>query len=46
MAPALAVEWGDLTHAGAFFLGTLFGVVLTIRLARLLVDAYRRERDQ
>lgn len=46
MTAALAIQWGDVSHAGAFFLGTLFGVILTIRLARLLLDMGRRERER
>ena len=36
------VEWADLTHAAAFLAGTIVGVVLTIRLTKVLAEERRR----
>lgn len=42
----VAIQWGDISHAGAFFLGTLFGAVLTLRLLKYLTAFLKRERDE
>jgi hypothetical protein len=38
-------QWSDLTHAGAFVLGLVVGVLVVIRLSRVLVELLRRRRD-
>lgn len=48
----LAVEWSDVSHAGAFVLGVIVGMVVVLQLARYgarVVDRYidhRLERDR
>jgi len=41
-----AVEWSNLTVAGAFLVGAILGTVATIRIMRYLLDYLRRQRDQ
>jgi hypothetical protein len=42
----LGVDWAAVTIAGAFGIGTIVGALLTIRLAKVLADFFRRERDR
>lgn len=41
-----APNWDAVTLAGAFGLGTLVGAALTLRLAKLIAEFLRRERDR
>lgn len=38
--------WSELSHFAAFMIGTLFGIILTVRLAKTLAVFLRRERDE
>lgn len=38
------MEWSNLGYAGAFLLGTLVGVVTTIRLAKVIADFFKGQR--
>ena len=40
------MDWSAVTHAGAFIVGVLAGTIMTTRLARVLAQFLRRERDQ
>jgi uncharacterized membrane protein len=40
-----AVEWSNLTVAGAFLVGAVLGTIGTIRILRYLLDYLRNERD-
>ena len=39
----LAIELGDVEIAGAFLIGFVLGIIITVRLARLSLDIVRRE---
>ena len=39
-----AVDWANLTHLAAFGVGFLVGVIVTIRLTKVVADE-RRHRD-
>lgn len=41
-----AVDWQNIGYAGTFVFGILTGVVVTVRLARVLSDFLRSERDK
>ena len=40
-----AVDWTNLTIAGAFVVGVLGGTIATIRVTRYLLGYLRREQD-
>ena len=40
------VEWGDLTLVASFFAGTIVGVLLSVRLVKVLADYFRRDGDR
>jgi len=40
-----AVEWSNLTVAGAFVVGILAGAIATIRITRHVLEYLRRERE-
>ena len=40
----LAVEWTNLGYAGTFLAGVLVGILVTIRLAKVLIDWLRANR--
>jgi hypothetical protein len=37
-----AVEWSNLTVAGAFILGAVLATIATLRLMRVVVDYFKR----
>ncbi len=42
----LALDWANLTLLGAFMVGLLVGVIVTIRLAKILAEFLRGERGK
>jgi predicted exporter len=42
----LGLEWSNLTILGAFGVGLFVGIILTIRLAKILAEFLRREKEK
>jgi len=42
----LGIIWSDLSYLGAFIVGLFTGIVLTIRLAKILAEFLRNERGK
>jgi hypothetical protein len=41
-----SATWSDLTHVAAFSIGVVAGAVIVLRLARVLLELMRHERDR
>jgi hypothetical protein len=41
-----AVDWANVTVAGAFIVGVVGGTIATIRVFRYALDYLRRDRDE
>jgi hypothetical protein len=39
-----AIEWSNLTTAGAFVVGAILGTIATIRVTRYVLEYLRREQ--
>lgn len=42
----LGVNWDAIGFAGTFVLGLMVGLILTIRLSKVIADLFRSIRDQ
>lgn len=42
----LGIEWANLSLLGAFTVGLFTGVIVTTRLAKILAEFLRNERDR
>jgi len=41
----LAFDWANLAYAGAFVVGLLVGSIVTIRLAKVIADFFKAQKD-
>jgi hypothetical protein len=41
-----AVTWDNISVAGAFLVGTIFGTVVTMRILRIAIGLLKKRRDE
>jgi hypothetical protein len=42
----VAVTWDNVSVAGAFLIGTIFGTVVTLRILRIAMSLLKKQRDE